>query len=117
LSDEVKMQDIYMPISGIRSIPGGTELLWDWMCTKWPELEERLPAGLGMLGHVVRMCTLGFTSEQWVDKITQFFAERSTKGFEMALEQSLDGVRTKARWVQRDTEDVRAWLKENGYLA
>lgn len=52
-----------------------------------------------------------------MDKIKQFFAQRHTKGFEMALEQIMDGIMAKARWVQRDTEDVKTWLKENGYLS
>ena len=116
LGGEVKSQDIYKPISGIRAVPGGAALLFEWMCDNWAELEKRLPAGLGMLSSVVRMCTIGFASEEWVQKISAFFAQKSTKGFEMALEQSLDSVRTKASWVRRDTEDVKAWLKENGYL-
>jgi aminopeptidase 2 len=117
LSDEVKTQNISVPISMTRTVPGGAKLLWEWMCTNWEELEKRLPAGLGMLGHLVRCCTVGFTDQPWVDKITQFFAQRSTKGFEMALEQSMDAIKVKARWVQRDTEDVKTWLAENGYLS
>ena len=117
LSDEVKTQDICVSISRTQTVPGGAELLWEWMCTNWEELEKRLPAGLGMLGYVVRFCTVGFSDPQWVDKINQFFAQHSTKGFEMTLEQTMDDIRVKARWVQRETEDVKTWLKENGYLS
>jgi aminopeptidase 2 len=99
------------------TVPGGAELLWEWMCTNWEELEKRLPVALGILGYMVRFCTMGFSDQQWVDKIKQFFAQRHTKGFEMALEQIMDGIMAKARWVQRDTEDVKTWLKENGYLS
>jgi hypothetical protein len=31
------------------------------------------------------------------------------------LEQSLDEIRGKAEWVERDREDVRDWLKNHGF--
>jgi aminopeptidase 2 len=58
---------------------------------------------------------VGFSDQHWIDRVNEFFAQHSTKGFEMTLEQSVDSIRTKARWVQRDTKDVKTWLKENGY--
>ncbi|KAI3478936.1 hypothetical protein L1887_59057 [Cichorium endivia] len=33
------------------------------------------------------------------------------------LSQGLDAVRARARWVERDAEDVKQWLQANGYLA
>ena len=105
-----------MPIYRPWTVPGGAELLFEWMCTNWVELRQRLPSSLGLLSLVVSSCIVDLSNEQWVDKISQFFAQHSTKGFEMALEQSLDGIRVKARLAKRDTEDVRSWLKENGYL-
>jgi aminopeptidase 2 len=35
----------------------------------------------------------------------------------MGLSQGLDAVRARARWVERDAEDVKQWLQANGYLA
>ena len=32
-----------------------------------------------------------------------------------SLEQSKDAVRSKISWLERDREDVAAWLKANGY--
>ena len=34
----------------------------------------------------------------------------------MALEQSLDGVRARIGWVERDAGDVRAWLEKEKLL-
>jgi len=69
-----------------------------------------------MLGSVVQIVTSSFTSLADVEDIQKFFSDRSTKGFDQGLAQSLDGIRAKAAWLDRDREDVTQWLKGNGYL-
>ena len=116
LSDEVKAQDVYYPIAGLRSEKEGAEALWTWMTSKWDALNKKCPASLGGLSHVVQICVGGFTTEAQIKMVREWFQERSTKGFDRALEQSLDGVQAKANWLKRDAGDVGAWLGENGYL-
>ena len=48
--------------------------------------------------------------------VQAFFESKDKKGYEKKLEQSLDGVRAKASWLERDGEDVRGWLEKEGYL-
>lgn len=110
---EVKEQDIYLPISGLRSHPEGIEALYVWMTENWEELVRRLPAGLSMLGTMVTICTSGFTGERNQKRIEEFFSKRDTKGFDQGLAQSLDSIRAKSAWVERDREDVKAWVEAN----
>lgn len=116
LSDEVKGQDIYMPISGLRHEPAGIVARWEWLKTNWEALLVKCPPSLTLLSSVVSMCTGSFTKTDQLQDVQDFFREKDKKGFERALEQSLDGVRAKAGWVERDAEDVLAYLKEEGYL-
>jgi aminopeptidase 2 len=109
-SGEVKEQDIYMPVSGLRTHPEGIEALYDWMTKNWDELSRRLPAGLSMLGTMVSICTSSFTRSEDIERIQEFFAARSTKGFDQGLAQSLDAVRAKAAWLGRDRKDVADWV-------
>jgi aminopeptidase 2 len=51
-----------------------------------------------------------------VEEIQQFFKDKSTKGFNQALAQSLDSVRVKANWVERDSQEVRHWLSKRGFF-
>lgn len=44
------------------------------------------------------------------------FAHR-TKDFVQPLKQGLDAVRSKSAWLNRDVEDVSAWLKQNSEFA
>lgn len=69
-----------------------------------------------MLANIVQITTSGFTSLEAVGDIERFFSDKSTKGFDQGLAQSIDGVKAKAAWLDRDKEDVTEWLKSNGYL-
>jgi aminopeptidase 2 len=105
LSKDVKGQDIYLPISALRSHQEGCHALWKWVKDNWEELERRLPPSLSMLSSVVSICTSTFTHREHIEDIKSFFANKSTKGFDMSLSQSLEA-----------SEDVKQWLKEHKYL-
>ena len=109
-SGDVKEQDIYLPVSGLRTHSEGIEGLYGWMVENWDELKRRLPAGLSMLGTIVSICTSSFTRNEDIERIQSFFAERSTKGFDQGLAQSLDSIRAKAAWLDRDKKDVAEWV-------
>lgn len=116
LSKEVKEQDIYLPIGGLRSHKEGIVALWAWCKENWDTIEKRLPPGLSMLGSVVSLCTSSFTSEKQLKDVEAFFGARSTKGFDQSLAQSFDAIRAKEGWLSRDRKDVEEWLKANKYL-
>ena len=48
--------------------------------------------------------------------VSEFFNGKDRKGFERALGQSLDSVRAKSSWLERDGGDVKAYLEKQGYL-
>ncbi|RHZ43655.1 M1 family metallopeptidase [Aspergillus thermomutatus] len=114
--DEVKNQDIYMPLGGLRSSTAAIEARWNWMKTNWDAIYKRLPPGLGMLGTVVQLCTASFCTEEQLKDVQAFFENKDTKGYDRAVEQSLDAIRAKVQWLKRDRADVESWLKSNGYL-
>ena len=102
-------------MQGMRTHREGVEALWSWTQKNWDELSKRLPPGLSMLGSVVMIATSGFTSLDAKREIKQFFDNRSTKGFDQSLAQSLDTITSKAQWVNKDREVVISYLKEHGY--
>jgi aminopeptidase 2 len=116
LSDEVKAQDIYLPIAGLRAHDQGITALWDWMKKNWGALYERLPPGLSMLSTVVSLCTSSFTHRDQMADVEAFFKQKNTKGFDQSLAQSLDAIRAKSQWLERDRDDLKEWLKANGYF-
>lgn len=113
-SSEVKEQDIYLPVSALRTHTEGIEALFGWMTENWEELNKKLPAGLSMLGTMVSICTSSFAREADLKRVEKFFEGRSTKGFDQGLAQSLDAIRAKSAWLSRDTEDVKSWVAAYG---
>ncbi len=112
---EVKDQDIYLPAAGLRSHPEGIEALFSWMLENWDELYKRLPPALSMLGSMVSIMTSSFTRPDQLTRIEKFFADKNTKGYNQALAQSIDAIRSKIAWLERDRADVAEWLKTNRY--
>ncbi|TVY88309.1 Aminopeptidase 2, mitochondrial, partial [Lachnellula willkommii] len=108
---EVKEQDVYLPISALRTHPQGVEALYGWLTENFDELAAKFPAGLSMLGSIVTICTSGFTKEADIARIQKFFEAKSTKGFDQSLAQSLDTIRAKSAWLARDSEDVKKWVE------
>lgn len=77
--DEVKNQDIYMPLAGLRSHTNGIEARWEWLKTNWDAIYKRLPPSLGMLGSVVQITTSSFCTEKQLKEVEEFFASKDTK--------------------------------------
>ena len=79
LSDEVKGQDVYLPIGGLRNDKEGIKALWEYMKVNWEGLNQKCPASLGMLSGVVQLCTSGFVSDEQLSEVKAWFAKKSTK--------------------------------------
>ncbi|PGH04639.1 hypothetical protein AJ79_07036 [Helicocarpus griseus UAMH5409] len=117
LSEEVRAQDIYMPLSGLRLHANGITARWEWLKQNWAAVTKRLPPEFGMLGSVVQICTASLSTDAQLQDVEAFFKDKDQKGFDRSLQQSLDGVRAKANWLKRDRADVETWLKDNGYIS
>ncbi|KAF4447296.1 aminopeptidase [Fusarium albosuccineum] len=116
LSDQVKTQDIYMPLSALRAHKEGILALWTWVKENWDVLIKRLPPGMSLLGDLVAISTGSFTQHDQAAEVKTFFGEKGTKGFDLELAQSLDAIKAKQNWLARDKDDVKQWLKDNKYL-
>ena len=114
-SSEVRDQDIYMPAAGLRGHPEGVEALWTWLSSNWDEVYRRFPPALPMLGHLVTIFSSGFATPAQLAKLEKFFADKNQNGYDKSLAQSMDSIRSKIAWIERDRADVAAWLKANGY--
>jgi len=116
LSDEVKAQDFHLPLAELRHDAEGVEMTWAWFKDNLEAIKTKCPPALSLLGYVVTMATASFTRKEHIQAIEKFFEGKDRTGFEKKLEQSLDGVRAKSSWLERDGEDVKAWLKGEGLL-
>jgi aminopeptidase 2 len=111
LGGEVRAQDIYMALTGLRTHPAGVEALFGWMTKNWDDLVRRLPPELDMLSSIFSICTSAFSGLENMKRVQNFFENRSAKGFDQVLAQSCDAIKAKAAWLSRDREDVQDWVK------
>ncbi len=114
--DAIKDQDVYLPVKGVRSSRIGADAAWKHFLSNWDQYYKRFPPGLSMLKNLVKyFCENMGTSEQ-LTQFKAFFEGKDTQGFDNSVRQVIDSVQAKLSWVERDSDDVVAWLKANGYM-
>lgn len=116
-SDEVKNQDAETPLLGLRDCAAGIEALFKFATENWDYVCKRFPRGLSTLGRFVTNSSSAFTKREQLARVEAFYGAMDTKGFDTNIEQAKDSIQSNISWVQRDAEDVSAWLRAKGYMA
>ncbi|WFD34664.1 Aminopeptidase 2 mitochondrial [Malassezia cuniculi] len=111
----VKPQDYMYFFSSLSSNVAGRRVLWDTVQERFDELVRTFDGNFSLAG-LLRMSIASLTTDKDADAVEAFFRERNTSKYSMALAQGLDAIRSQARWLARDTDDVIEWLRANGYL-
>ncbi len=114
--DAIKDQDVYLPIKGVRSSRTGADAAWQHFLNNWDQYYERFPPALSMLKNLVKYFCENMGTPEQLSKFKAFFESKDTRGIDSSVRQVIDSVQAKLSWVERDSEDVVAWLKSNGYM-
>ena len=77
--NEVRNQDVYMPLGGLRGHAEGVEARWTWLKSNWDALYARFPPALGMFSNIVQICAAGLSTEAQLEDIRAFFAGKDTR--------------------------------------
>jgi len=72
---------------------------------------------MALLGNIVKSGVGRFASEEMAKDCEKFFEGKNVNDISRPIAQSLEVVRSNAKWVARDAEDVRQWLVSKGYMA
>ncbi|KAI8059621.1 peptidase family M1-domain-containing protein [Gongronella butleri] len=106
----VRSQDVFYVFASVRDNSDSRDALWDFFVKHYDTLYTRFAGTMSMLSNVIRSAVRGYTSFEKIDEIKQFFADKDTKEYARALEQSLESVQVRAKWVNRDADQVRSYL-------
>ncbi|KAF9169052.1 Aminopeptidase 2 mitochondrial [Mortierella sp. AD011] len=117
VSEEVRPQDIGYFFGGLSRNTTARHDLWDYIKTNWDMLNVRYDGSMALLGNIVKSGVGRFTSEEMAKDCENFFEGKKVNDISRPIAQSLEVIRSNAKWVARDAEDVRQWLTEKGYLA
>ncbi|KAJ2055195.1 hypothetical protein GGI17_006715 [Coemansia sp. S146] len=112
LSDHVLPQDLnivmgFMVTADHRS----KHVLWRWFKLNYQQLVARLGEASALLGHVVSTVVSDFATGEMADDVERWFADKHTAAFDRTLPQSLEFIRVRAAWFERDHDDVQQWFQ------
>ncbi|KAF9907526.1 Aminopeptidase 2 mitochondrial [Linnemannia zychae] len=117
VSEEVRPQDITYVLAGLSRNTTSRHALWDFIKENWDMLTKRYVGSMALLGNIVKAGVGRFTSEEMAKDCEKFFEGKKVDDISRPIAQSLEVIRSNAKWVARDAEDVREWLSSKGYLA
>ncbi|XP_030829988.1 puromycin-sensitive aminopeptidase [Strongylocentrotus purpuratus] len=115
IGEHVRSQDTVFVISGVTGTKTGRELAWQFLQDKWSELFERFSGGF-LLSRLVQSCTEGFTTEERALEVQSFFEAHPAPAAERTVQQSLENIRLKAKWLARDGDSIGQWLRQKVQL-
>ncbi len=103
-SPQVRSQNMHVPIMRIAGNPYGKKILWPWIKQNWKSIKVKVGAGNPLLNRVVS--SIGLFAEPSMEKeIRQFFKNNPTPGTERTLEQTLEKIRIKSRFLKNVQKD------------
>lgn len=102
-SDQVKNQDIYLPVGGLRHHRAGIEARWSWLKSNWDSIHKRLPPALDMFGTVVQICTANFCTQEQLDEVQAYFNQKDTKVCKQFLSGLVDFLHADDCFLVRDS--------------
>lgn len=111
LSDEMRAQDVYQVFASVGANDAGIEIVWSFLKDKWSELDAKFGDQFLMLGRIVETATAYFATEQRVNDLTEFFADKQTAGIERKVQQCIERASSRSAWMQRDAQATLAWLR------
>ncbi|KAJ1860586.1 Aminopeptidase 2 mitochondrial [Coemansia sp. RSA 989] len=113
LSDHVLPQDLNIVIGFmVSSHPHSKYVVWQWFCANYQQVVDRLGECSALLGHVVGSVIGEFANESMAQEIEQWFGSKRTAAFDRTIPQSLEFIRVRNAWYQRDKDDAALWFSK-----
>jgi len=87
----------------------GRELSWKFIQNNWSELFERYK-GPFLITDLIKFSTSYFTTEERAQEIQNFFNSVSCHGSERVILQSIETIRIRRKWIERDLLQLKSFL-------
>ncbi|GAA6058627.1 hypothetical protein JCM10212_004038 [Sporobolomyces blumeae] len=115
-SGQVPIHEVPAFGRSLASRPAAIRPYWAWFVELGHGIIDRFKGPFYVSAFVATTFD-AFSSFADVRIVEETFEHKDRSAYEQAYEQGLDKVRSKAMWLTRDSQDVEAWLRENGYLS
>jgi len=110
-SDAVRQQDMTSLLGTISaSSLEGREAIWAMLQNKWSFWQNF--KGSFMVGRMLNNAIARFDTAEKADEIEKYFNDNPIETARRAVSQALETVRLKAKWLERDGDDIRQFLSQ-----
>ena len=99
LTNEVRSQNLALPIIRIAGNPYGKKIMWPWLKKNWRLLNQKFGHGNPIANRIVASISL-FANDTMQKEIKNFFKKNPTPGTEMTLAQTLERIRIHSRFLK-----------------
>ena len=100
MTSDVRSQNIRVPIMNIAANIYGKDILWPWLKKYWKNLVKKFGAGNPLANRIV--ASIGGVVENKQEKeVRTFFKRNPMPGTERILEQTLERVRIRSKFLQQ----------------
>jgi tricorn protease interacting factor F2/3 len=99
LGNEVRSQNLALPIIRISSNPYGKRIMWPWLKKNWKTLNKKFGHGNPIANRIVASISL-FADDTMQNDIKHFFKNNPAPGTEMTLAQTLERIRIHSKFLR-----------------
>ena len=100
LTSDVRSQNIRVPIMGVSANIYGKDVLWPWLKNNWKRLVRKFGVGNPLANRIVASIG-GVIDDKQERDVRNFFNKNPMPGTERVLEQTLERVRIRSKFLQR----------------
>jgi puromycin-sensitive aminopeptidase len=108
LSHEVRSQDTVSVIDGVARNRFGRILAWKFVRENWSKLVTMFEGG-PLMSNLIQ-CASSFATEEQAMDIEKFHASHVVAGNDRTVKQTVESIRMKAKWLERDEKNLLEWL-------
>lgn len=111
-SGEVRSGDVFYPLSTLGTHAGGRRAAWKFLTQNWETIHKRYSSGgMKILGRIVSLVCGNFARMEDAQAVEEFFKNNPAPSATRAVAESLEYIRVRAAWYERDKEDIITALK------
>ena len=110
-SGKVRSNNVLYVLATLGSNPSARHIAWEYVKANWKSKITPMFDGQHSLhAYCVVLPIRGFVTEEKAKEAEEFFKENPVPSAKMKLSQTLENMRTKIAWLQRDNAALTAYF-------
>lgn len=105
-TDEVRSQNMQLPIMKVAANPYGKKVLWPWLKKNWKKLNKKVGHGNPLFNRIVASIS-SVADDSMEREIKQFFKKNPTPGTERTQSQTLERIRINSSFLRKMRKEFK----------